>query len=92
MNMDKELITAVVNKLSEIHGITVKYRRPMQNEEHDGVLGLRFQEVDACFRVETRKQITTTVLKMMLAARPPEQFQNLLLIAPSVTPACAGLM
>jgi len=92
MNMDKELITAVVYKLSEVHGITVKYRRPIGNEDNDGTLGLRYHGVDACFRIETRKQITTTVVNMMLAVRPPEQFQNLLLIAPSVTPACAGLM
>lgn len=79
-------------KLSGVHGLTVEYRRPVQKEDDDGTLRLRYHGVDACFRIEFRRQITTTVVNMMLAARSPERFQNLLIIAPSVTPACAGLM
>lgn len=90
--MNTELIASIVDGLSHVPGLTVKYRRPVRNEDNDGTLGLRYHGVDACFRIETRKQITTTVVNMMLAASPPDQFKNLLLIAPSVTPGCAALM
>ena len=90
--MSQELIAAILDKLSSIRGLKLKHHKTAQKLRNAGVVELHYQGIDARFCVESRKQITTTAVNMMLSARPPEQFRNLLLVAPAITPACAKLL
>ncbi len=90
--MQRELIVLVLNHLSSILGLEIKYLKSGSRDEEDGAVEINYQGCVARFRIESRKQITTTVVKMMIAGRAPEQFHNLLLVAPHITPACAKLL
>lgn len=90
--MHRELIASVLDRLSSIRGLKLKFHKAAQDAENGGAIDLHYQGVEAHFEIESRKQITTTAVNLMISSRTPEQLQDLLLIAPRITPGCATLL